>query len=39
VFLEGLESRAAAAEKDRETESLEQLRKDISLARKIANRK
>ena len=39
VFLEGLESRAAAAEKDRDTVSLEQLRKDISLARKIANRK
>lgn len=38
VFLEGLESRAAAAEKDRDTESLKQLRKDISLAKKIVGK-
>lgn len=38
IFLEGLESRAAAAEKDRDTDSLEQLRKDISLAKKIVGK-
>ncbi len=35
VFLEGLESRAASAEKEHDTESLAQLQKDISLAKKI----
>ena len=39
VFLAGLESRAAAAEKDRDAVSLEQLRRDVSLARKIVDRK
>jgi hypothetical protein len=38
VFLEGLESRAAAAEKEHDTEDLEQLRKDISLAKKIISK-
>jgi hypothetical protein len=37
IFLAGLESRAATAAEERDTESLEQLRKDISLARKITN--